>query len=141
MPPPEACPPGAVEAMKKLGILGDRGSIDFGGDKPVSVQEGPFSVRVAGNWRVGEDYMGRGGQIAIPTNTMLSGRLYFGEKRVYGRITEARPPNQEPFPVCMELFEGSLYRGERGLEPMSMEGNTAKVWPVGWSAGPVERFE
>jgi serine/threonine-protein kinase len=144
-PPPEACPPGAVEAMKKLGILGDRrwdwNPVDFGGDKPISVQEGPFSVRVGGHWAVGRDAMGRGGQIALPDNTVLSGQLYFGEKRIYGRITEARPLNQEPFPVCMELFTGSAYRGKRGIEPESMEGNTAKVWPVGWSAGAVERFE
>ncbi len=139
-PPPEACPPGAVEAMKKLGILGDSNPVDFGGDKPVSVQEGPFSVRVGGHWLVGEDYMGRGGQIAIPTNTMLSGRLYFGEKRVYGRITEARPPNQEPFPVCMELVTGE--EKERGLEPASMEGNSVKVRPtIGNRVMPVERFE
>jgi serine/threonine-protein kinase len=125
--------------MKKLGILGDRGSIDFGGDKPVSVQEGPFSVRVFGNWRVGEEHTGAGGQIVLPNNTVLSGRLYFGEKRVYGRITEARPPNQAPFPVCMELF-ASRGRG-RGLEPESMEGNTAQVFPRGIDAVPVERFE
>jgi hypothetical protein len=126
--------------MKKLGILGDRSSIDFGGDKPVSVQEGPFSVRVAGHWKVGEGPTGAGRADCHTTNTMLSGRLYFGEKRVYGRFTEARPPNQEAFPVCMELVRGR--ERERGIVPASMEGNTVMVYPQGFNrVMPVERFE
>jgi serine/threonine-protein kinase len=150
MPPPEACPPGAVEAMKKLGILGDLRwnytSSAFGEpgrNESISVQEGPFSVRVPGHWKVGRHPMGAGGQIALPDNTVLSGRLYFGEKRVYGRITEARTPNQETIPVCMELIQGASGRGKRvrGIEPESMEGNTAKVWPVGFDVQAVERFE
>jgi hypothetical protein len=41
----------------------------------------------------------------------------------------------------MELFDGSAFRGKRGIEPESMEGNTVRVYPRGQSAGPVERFE
>jgi serine/threonine-protein kinase len=146
-PPPEACPPGAVEAMKKLGILGDLRwnytSVALGGNEPISVQEGPFSMRVGGHWTVGRGPTGAGGQIALPDNTILSGRLYFGEKRVYGRFTEARTPNQETIPVCMELIEGASGRGKRvrGIEPESIEGNTAKVWPRGFDVQAVERFE
>jgi serine/threonine-protein kinase len=143
-PPPEACPPGAVEAMKKLGILGDYSAVAFGEpqrNELFPVQEGSFSVRVGGHWKVGEGPTGAGGQIALPDNTVLSGRLYFGEKRVYGRITEARTPNQETSPVCMELIEGGGYPWTRGIEPKSMEGNTAKVFPRGIDAKAVERFE
>jgi serine/threonine-protein kinase len=49
----------------------------------------------------------------LPRDTRLSGQLFLGEQRIYGRFTEAQLPNDErTFPVCMELWEG-----RRGLGP------------------------
>ena len=133
-PPPEDCPPGAVEAMEKLGIkVGDewlqvtwsaRGE-DSGRR---SVKEGWTSIRVFSGIR----------RIELRPDTILSGKLLFGD-RVYGRFTEARlPKGGGTVRVCMELRDGS---GKRGLErePGSTEGNV-KVWDTGYVRA-VDRFE
>ncbi|QSQ25189.1 serine/threonine protein kinase [Pyxidicoccus parkwayensis] len=133
-PPPEDCPPGAVEAMEKLGIkVGDetlqvtwsaRGE-DAGRR---SVKEGWTSIRVfSGSHEIG-----------MHPDTILSGKLLFGD-RVYGRFTEARlPKGGGTVRVCMELRDGS---GKRGLErePGSTEGNV-KVWDTGYVRA-VDHFE
>jgi serine/threonine-protein kinase len=54
-------------------------------------EDTPF--RVAGLW--GEK---------LPHTTLLYGRLYFGEKRVFGFFTEARTPTGETYTVCMRLY-------------------------------------
>jgi serine/threonine-protein kinase len=116
-PPPQACPAGAVETM--TGTLG----LSWGETSPVEwsdVRGRAIPVRedtpvfVFGNWRTPT------GQLALPGKTRLSGRLYFGEGRVYGRFTEARTPTGETYPVCMELFdEGKV---GTGMEPESEPG-------------------
>jgi len=40
----------------------------------------------------------------LTTDTILSGRLFFGEKRVYGRFTQLQRPTGESYPVCLELW-------------------------------------
>jgi len=106
-PPPQECPAGAVEAMTALGLrLGDMTSVEWTG-----VRGRAFPVRedspvfVFGNWRTDSR------QLVLPGDTRLSGRVYIGEKRVYGRFTEARTPSGETYPVCLELFD----RGEVGM--------------------------
>ena len=128
-PPPQDCPPGAVETMtrqlgldlgdKKRGITGDENMADILGHKPDSnepfpVKEGPVSVEVAADWlrppydpRVGQNV----GPTALPYGTRLIGQLYMGEKLVYGRITQAVTPTGDTFPVCMELFERGVDHG------------------------------
>jgi serine/threonine-protein kinase len=95
MPPPQECPAGAVETMTRtLGL--HIGAVTSGiwsdvEGRPVPVREDtPFTV--AGHWK------------NLPNRTLLHGRLYFGEKRVYGYFTEARTPTGETYPVCMRLF-------------------------------------
>ncbi|HZH77671.1 MAG TPA: hypothetical protein VEY88_16720 [Archangium sp.] len=115
-PPPQACPAGAVEAMTALGLrLGETTSVEWSDvrGRAVPVRE-DSPVFVFGDWDTPS------GQTALPGYTRLSGRLYFGEKRVYGRFTEARTPTGETYPVCMELMDD----GEVGmaLEPESEPG-------------------
>jgi serine/threonine-protein kinase len=45
-----------------------------------------------------------------PTGTELTGELFFGDERVYGRFTQARIRGGEPFPVCVQLryLDGTL---------------------------------
>ncbi|WP_257458072.1 serine/threonine protein kinase [Archangium lipolyticum] len=102
MPPPQECPAGAVETMTRtLGLdIGDATSGDFSDvrGRAIPVREDtPF--RVIGLW--GEK---------LPHMTVLYGRLYFGENRVYGLFTEARTPTGETYEVCLRLG----YRGEPG---------------------------
>jgi hypothetical protein len=35
----------------------------------------------------------------------VAGKLIVGEERVYGRLTEARTPQDERFPVCFQLLD------------------------------------
>jgi len=101
-PLPQPCPSGAVETMTRtLGLrLGETSSVEWGDVRGRSVlvhEDTP--VYVFGDWDTPT------GQTALPTRTRLSGRLYFGEGRVYGRFTEARAPTGETYTVCMELLD------------------------------------
>ncbi|WP_160174523.1 serine/threonine protein kinase [Archangium violaceum] len=96
-PPPRSadCPPGAVKTMKELGInIGAAGYADFGPREPgtsqrVTVREST-SMRVLGLGQLG--------------NYWLTGRLYLGPERVYGRFTQARGARSgKTYPVCLEL--------------------------------------
>jgi serine/threonine-protein kinase len=107
-PLPQPCPAGAVETMTRtLGLsLGETTSVEWGKTRGRSVpvrEDTP--VYVFGNWNAGADHFLRGGRLALPGNTRLSGRLYVGEKRVYGRFTEARTPTGETYTVCLELLD------------------------------------
>jgi serine/threonine-protein kinase len=138
-PPPEACPPGALETMRRLGIsTGDEARAKFAGVvRPgfITVREGP-----------GARLELRGGMGQLEAGTVLTGRLLFGKERVYGRFTEAQRPGGETYRVCLEPWgysgrEGGVYRRERGLfrEPNGGP-DTAKVL-AGLDVHAVERFE
>ena len=142
-PAPQACPAGAVETMTdRLGLhVGGRHGADMpgakrGSNEPVSVKEGPISLVLKGHWEVGTDAMSRGGRIALPDGTRLSGQLCIGEKRIYGRITQAVTPTGDSFTVCMELYDQI---GHRGLET-EPDGGAIKVHPR-VEVKTVERFE
>jgi serine/threonine-protein kinase len=103
-----------VETMTgTLGLpVGETTSVEWTRERPgraIPVREDSPAFLI-GDWWVGVDWTGKGGtHVALPRETRLSGRLYFGEGRVYGRFTEARTPTGETYPVCMELFdEGKL---------------------------------
>ncbi|HEX8539254.1 MAG TPA: protein kinase, partial [Cystobacter sp.] len=101
-PAPEAepCPAGAVETMTEtLGInIGEKVEglfAPYGSQREfVSVREGFTSVKTGGT---------RG---KLPVGTILHGRLYFGEGRVYGRFTEAQTPTGDTYKVCMQILTG-----------------------------------
>jgi len=94
-PPPEDCPPEALEAMKRLDIhYGDHGISFLPQDQRlggVPVKEGPVRVWTIGAWK------------PLPNNTPLFGRIFIGTNRVYARFTEAHLPGGEVVPVCMEI--------------------------------------
>jgi serine/threonine-protein kinase len=115
-PPPQECPAGAVEAMTALGLrLGDMGPVEWS-----RARGRPFPVREDSPVTVFGDWDTPTGKTALPGNTRLSGRVYIGEKRVYGRFTEARTPSGETYPVCLELWDD----GKLGsaIEPGSQPG-------------------
>ncbi|MCY1080977.1 serine/threonine protein kinase [Archangium lansingense] len=97
-PRPADCPPGAVKTMEELGI---RIGNDAGGTfltviesaQRITVRESsPFWIRTEG---LGE-----------LTGCELTGRLYLGAERVYGRFTQARDPESgKTYPVCLELVQ------------------------------------
>jgi serine/threonine-protein kinase len=130
-PEAEACPAGAVETMTNtLGIrIGDMVDVHFphvGQHQPVSVREGSTSVKIP------FDTWGN-----LPRGTILHGRLYFGEGRIYGRFTEAKTPTGDTHNVCLEMWQ----EGKRGAE-MEPDGgpNTAKVYSLE-AVKAVRRFE
>jgi serine/threonine-protein kinase len=133
-PAPEACPPGALEAMKQLGIhTGDEVGSNFPGAHPGSwlVHEGPGAQLV-----LGED-LGK-----LEAGTVLMGRLLFGKERVYGRFTEARTPGGEAYPVCVEAWDyGSDYGRGLVYEPNPNGGPGTAVVNAGPHVQAVERFE
>ncbi|WP_309890189.1 serine/threonine-protein kinase [Archangium sp.] len=115
-PPPQECPARAVETMTALGLrLGDMTTVEW-----TKVRGRAFPVRedspvfVFGVWETST------GEVALPGDTRISGRIYFGKGRVYGRFTEARTPAGETYPVCLELWDD----GELGaaIEPESEQG-------------------
>ncbi|WP_233592120.1 serine/threonine-protein kinase [Corallococcus sp. AB011P] len=131
-PPPEACPPGAAEAMSRFRIEYDDDVVatffataEEGVSRNITVRVGPTTVhlgRPLGN---------------LPARTTLSGRLIIGEDRVYGRLTEARTPKGDHFPVCMQIIENDSI----GLKKESNDGATsASVYPY-FDVKAVRRFE
>jgi hypothetical protein len=131
-PPPEDCPSGAVEAMGRLRIADydwETATFFAGNQKIVgvniTVRAGPTTVYLA---RTFGD---------LPTNTMLSGRLIMEGDRVYGRLTEARTPKGERFPVCMQIIEDATFGLRAEPNPGS---NSASVFPV-FDVRAVDRFE
>ncbi|QRN95425.1 serine/threonine protein kinase [Archangium violaceum] len=102
LPPPQECPAGAVDTMTRmLGLrVGEISSVEWSlvRGRSVPVRE-DTPVFVPGHWRTPS------GQLALPDETRISGRLYIGEGRVYGRFTEAHTPNGETYKVCLELLD------------------------------------
>ncbi len=104
VPPPEQCPPGALETMAEWGIVpGDNHLAKFpigAGARVITVNEGPATVYITG-----------GDLKKLPGGTVLSGQLIFAD-RVYGRLTEAKVDGRT-FPVCFELED--IEERARGL--------------------------
>jgi serine/threonine-protein kinase len=129
-PPSAPCPAGAVETMEdKLGIrLGSKFGVTFpvvGESHPVAVREGLNSIRLDREWG------------KLPSGTVVTVNLFFAD-RIYGRVTHARTPQGDTFPVCMELLDTGHKRGlER--EPNG-DPNTVKVYSEA-TLKPVEEFE
>jgi serine/threonine-protein kinase len=131
-PPSEPCPPGAVETMKQLHIL-------IGDKQPASFQfrfadAGPIAVREGSTllWLI--DDMGD-----IKSGATLSGHLIFGEKRVYGRLTETRrTPDGQRIPVCLEIWDG---HGGRGVIRDDKDGDDIATVFSTVFVNPVREFE
>jgi serine/threonine-protein kinase len=90
---PDDCPPGAQEAMKKryMDETG-RGFFEQHQQGLSTVHKGPgATILLARRW--GD----------APPGTELTGELFFGEERVYGRFTQARIRGGDWFPVCVQL--------------------------------------
>ncbi|NOK12935.1 hypothetical protein [Corallococcus exercitus] len=131
-PPAEDCPLDAQAAMQKLEVEGLQWSAMFDlktrADGFVTVREGRAAVYTVGS----------GGR--VQWGSMLTGTLYVGSKRVYGRFTQLRQKKTgETFPVCIELW--FLEDSTRGV-PRSEGGdeNTAVV-PNQMSVRGVWRYD
>ena len=134
-PPPAECPPGAVEAMRELGLgteRSERGLIEFQLDPnqpthPIDVRIGPgITVRQIGSWA------------KLPIGTVFSGELFPGTGFVYGRFTQAHLPNGHTYPVCLELTDGVHERGVK-KEPGSGQ-DIARIVSAQYLL-PVKRFK
>ena len=91
---PMECPVGWYETHTKFGIRGGdavlpgyKGRV---GEEPATLKEGPLTVRARD---VG----------ALPEGTLLMGTLVFGEKRFFGRFTQAQTPDRQTYPVCLQV--------------------------------------
>ncbi|WP_309896306.1 hypothetical protein [Archangium sp.] len=97
---PDDCPPGAQEAMKKRNLFETgSGIFEKDGQGLSTVRMGPGAViRLTSEWGF------------APPGTRLTGELFFGDERVYGRFTQAHIPGGDSFPVCVQLrrVDGTL---------------------------------
>jgi serine/threonine-protein kinase len=120
-PDPEPCPAGAVETMKTLGIdIGNQHGAHFTiatQAEYITVPEGETTLSLLRAWG------------KLPDRTLLSGRLIFGDGRVYGRLTEAKVPSGATYKVCLEARDA--FKGGRGVirEPDGGP-ESARVWGV-----------
>ncbi|HEX5750703.1 MAG TPA: hypothetical protein VFZ09_31035, partial [Archangium sp.] len=138
-PRPADCPPGAVKTMEELGIRISNTAYAWfpheGSAQRVTVREStPMTVHFGskptyqGPLHVGE----------------LTGRLYLGPERVYGRFTQARDLSTgKTYPVCLELIGRSTRWGEPpGVDRKDVGGPAdAAVVFSNQSVRAVERFE
>ncbi|MDC0712540.1 serine/threonine-protein kinase [Stigmatella sp. ncwal1] len=132
-PPPEECPPGALQTMRDLGFYaGDylQATLVFplpDDTEPVLVKEGAVTVHVVQSPRR-----------TVPFASRVSGRLFFGD-RVYGRFTSLTlARGGQTLPVCMELVDILVSRGlER--QPESTEAAVMVYYSGGVEF--VSRFE
>lgn len=132
-PPPEECPPGALEAMKelqfgKVGAMLPDGSIVPFETGLAPMREGPAVFAL--DQRLG----------TLPRyGTTVAGRLFFAEGRIHGRFTEARTEDGRRYPVCMVLMSEDR---DLGWEPRGAgeEPGTVLARPVG-KLGQVKRFK
>jgi len=130
-PPPEDCPPHAIEAMRKLDLFGGVYAMTVfqGVDTrklhiPISVREGSLTVILEGSWR------------KLKGDTLLRGRLYLGKDRVYGRFTEAEASDGQTYPVCYQYVVG----GQLGMFMVKNEPDDVSILPA-VHVEAVERFE
>jgi serine/threonine-protein kinase len=99
-PPPqeEDCPPGSDEMMRHLDVyFGSRGIVivpfDHNKETPeyAYVPEGKVTVQTIGGWGV------------LPSRSYIYGEMFFSKGKLYGFFTQARLPNGDIVPICMQL--------------------------------------
>ncbi|WP_143196165.1 hypothetical protein [Archangium sp. Cb G35] len=44
----------------------------------------------------------------LPPGTLLTGTLTVGEKRFFGRFTQAQTPDRQTYPVCVQVYTSGL---------------------------------
>jgi serine/threonine-protein kinase len=104
-PPPVDCPAEAVKAMEELGVFGSGFPTGTAltapslGQSMITVRAGPVTVTTM-------DDRGK-----LEAGSTLSGQLIIGKERVYGRLTEARTPRGDTFPVCFQF----IHNGKPGV--------------------------
>jgi serine/threonine-protein kinase len=119
-PPAEPCPPGAVEAMEKLGLFSNyhleiQGGILF--DTPNGLERLVVRQGSRATLRMFER--------DSPLDSLF-GRFLFGDGRVYARFTEAKLRNGETIPVCFELYD--INERKAGMVPEGDSGpDTARI--------------
>lgn len=127
-PGPEACPSTALATMEELGIhIGQ----DVDGKFPVVGSTRPVPVKESTTFSL-VDHLGK-----LGPGTVLSGRLIFGEDRVYGRFTQARFRGQT-YSVCLELRSRAR---ELGVEMKPNGGTDFAVVSSAQRVRAVDRFE
>ena len=56
------------------------------------MKEGPVAVVLDEGWD------------KLPPGTLLTGTLTVGEKRFFGRFTQAQTPDRQTYPVCVQVY-------------------------------------
>ncbi|HYO71224.1 MAG TPA: hypothetical protein VEU33_34605, partial [Archangium sp.] len=138
VPPPAECPAGSVETMTQ--VLEFEG---FGGKLgAVFLIDGRLVISERITVRPGQVVTLTMGQSLhkLPTRTVYTGQLLFGEGRVYGRFTQARTPDGLTYSVCFDLYDAAT-DGQRGvvMEPGSTP--DAAILFSSVKLSPVERFK
>jgi serine/threonine-protein kinase len=95
------CPAGSRETHTKfrLGGTGEvvlQGYKGEAGEELATMKEGPVTVVLDEGWD------------KLPPGTLLTGTLTVGEKRFFGRFTQAQTPDQQTYPVCVQVYTPTL---------------------------------
>ncbi|WP_164008613.1 serine/threonine-protein kinase [Pyxidicoccus trucidator] len=134
-PPPEECPPDALEAMAQLQFDKVGESEPDGSLVPYEYEEGPAPAREGPAVFALDRQLG-----TLPRRgTTVSGRLFFAKGRVHGWFTEARTRDGQRFPVCMVLLDEDRRLGW-AVEGPGDEPSTVLVHPIG-KLMTVKRFK
>jgi hypothetical protein len=92
--PVEPCPPGALKAMEQLGIeIGDSQSVG-----QIKRSDGWATAVLTISWG------------KLPKGTLFTGRLTIREKDHFFRFIEAKTPQGETYPICMQTKVGGDFK-------------------------------
>jgi serine/threonine-protein kinase len=120
LPPPVECPESTVKLMRQeLGLgIGVDNSASFVLEEDtgrVAVRPGPVTIWSGVQWG------------KLESETPLTGELFFGEGRVYGRFTQAHLKGGRTLPICMELYDSTRDR-KRGVVMRSTPADSVEIF-------------
>jgi hypothetical protein len=96
-PAPMECPAGSRDTHARFRVYRNgsvvlQGHKGYAGDDLATVKEGPVTVVFDLGWK------------EFPPGTLLTGTLTVGEKRFFGRFTQAQTPDRQTYPVCIQIY-------------------------------------
>ncbi|QRN94904.1 protein kinase [Archangium violaceum] len=134
LPAPTECPPGSLRTMEELGLRIGRNLWAMFPNQDesetfVPVREGPGTTMEI-------EPIGK-----LPADSMISGELFFGTDRIYGRFTQLHTPDGHTYPICMVLVDRGRYVGVGGDDVKPGEKPGTALISDSEGVIPVERFE
>lgn len=125
-PPPQDCPPGAVQNMRRMGLKEGKGPFVYldvnqpgGIGQSAMVRTGPITSKVSSNRTAARDL----------DRALLWGHLWVDKDRIYGRWHAAQLPGGAMTPVCLELTDTYLNEPDLAMLEPGIENWAENVKP------------